>query len=264
MQAYNATTGASLWSTRLSGQFYFTSGVTALNGYAYTGGAESGGTLYAVAESSGTIAWTAVVENGDDSTPAVTADGVYVSYPCRAYDFSPASGSSVWAANPGGCEGGGGATPVVANGLLYFASGSSAGFSGQTLDAESGNPVGTFTGDNVPAIGATNGYFLQSGTLHGLRLSDNTALWSFAGDGNLVSSPLLVNNYVFVGSSAGKLYALDATSGTLLWQQNLGAAIPAGPAYYTSIPLSGLSAGDGLLVVPSGNTVTAYQLSANP
>jgi hypothetical protein len=30
------------------------------------------------------------------------------------------------------------------------------------------------------------------------------------------------------------------------------------------MPLTGLSAGDGLLIVPGSNTVTAYVLSTNP
>ncbi len=85
----------------------------------------------------------------------------------------------------------------------------------------------------------------------------------FSGDGHLVTSPIVVNNYVFVGSSSGAVYAIDATTGQVAWQDNVGAAIPSsGPV--ATMPLSGLAAGDGLLIVPAGNTVTAYQLSANP
>jgi outer membrane protein assembly factor BamB len=69
----------------------------------------------------------------------------------------------------------------------------------------------------------------------------------------------VVNSYVFVGSSSGNLYALDATTGTQLWSQSLGAAIAA-----SNQVQSGLSAGDGLLIVPSGNSITAYVLSTNP
>jgi outer membrane protein assembly factor BamB len=260
MQAFNATNGNLLWSATLPDQLDFSSGVTALNGYVYTGGAESGGTVYALSETTGALIWTAEVENGDDSTPAVTADGVYVVYPCQAYDFNPASGASIWR-NAGGCEGGGGGTPVVANGLLYQPGPS---YSGDTLNAETGAVVSSYVADNPPALGATTGYFLQSGTLRGLNLSSNTVLWSFAGDGHLVSNPLLVNNYVFIGSSSGNLYAVDGTSGAQLWQMSLGAAIPGGATFDSGIPLNGLSAGDGLLVVPAGDTVTAYLLSSDP
>ena len=40
----------------------------------------------------------------------------------------------------------------------------------------------------------------------------------------LDTSPMVVNNYVFIGSSSGNLYALDATAGAPLWTKNLGAA----------------------------------------
>jgi outer membrane protein assembly factor BamB len=195
--------------------------------------------------------------------PAVTVDGVYVVYPCQAYDFSPATGNSVWQYN-GVCEGGGGWNAEVANGLLYEAgpTGGGGGFTGQTLNAESGAIVSSFVADNEPALGTTNGYFLQSGTLRGLQLSNNTVLWSFAGDGQLVTSPILVNNDVFVGSSSGNLYALNGTTGAQLWEVNVGASMLATGT--GGIPLYGLSAGDGLLVVPAGNTVTAYLLSTDP
>ena len=56
LEAFNAQTGKQLWSTLLAGQYSFTAGVTAANGYVYTGGAGSGGTLYAVDQTNGTIA----------------------------------------------------------------------------------------------------------------------------------------------------------------------------------------------------------------
>jgi hypothetical protein len=66
-------------------------------------------------------------------------------------------------------------------------------------------------------------------------------------------------------SALGNLYALDASSGAQLWTKNLGAPI-AGPATggYANQGATGLSAGDGLLIVPAGNKVTAYVLSTNP
>jgi len=89
-------------------------------------------------------------------------------------------------------------------------------------------------------------------------------LWSFSGDGQLVTSPIVVNQYVFIGSSSGEIYALDQTSGQVLWQDNVGSAIPTGVGSNAAMPLTGLSAGDGLLIVPGSNTVTTYVLSTNP
>jgi outer membrane protein assembly factor BamB len=262
MFAFDAATGQQNWSASLVGQRGFTSGPSALNGQVYTGGAGSGGTLYALNEATGAIAWTQQVSNGDDSTPAVTDDGVYVSYPCQSYDFDPLAGTALWN-NNSGCEGGGGGTPVVANGMLFSPNGF-ATYNGTTFNAESGAVTGSYLADMPPAIGGQNGYFLQSGTLRGLTLSTNTVLWSFAGDGLLNTSPILVNQFVIVGSSSGNVYGLDATSGIVLWQVNVGAALPTGAQWSAGIPLSGLAAGDGLLVIPAGTKVTAYTLSTDP
>src|SRR6266542_2484687 len=212
VQALDAATGAPQWSTLLNTQYMFSSAITAANGMVYTGGAGSGGTVYAVNAANGAIAWTKGVANGDSSIPAVTADGVYVTYPCQTYDFRPGSGTSAWS-NNSGCSGGGGGTPVVANGVLYAPNGFGS-YDGITFDAETGALLGSYAADYVPAIGPTTGYFLQGGTLRGITLSNHTVQWSFAGDGHLVTSPIGVNDYVIVGSSAGNVYALDGTTGS--------------------------------------------------
>jgi outer membrane protein assembly factor BamB len=117
--------------------------------------------------------------------------------------------------------------------------------------------AGDFSGGARATLAAA--YQLTAG------FSSDTApqvLWSFAGDGHLATTPIVVNNYVFIGSTSGNLYAVDATSGQQVWTQNLGAAIPANAEYngtYTS-----LAAGDGLLLVPNGTKLTAFVLSTNP
>jgi outer membrane protein assembly factor BamB len=259
MEAFDAGSGAMLWSTLLAGQYAFSAAPTAANGMVYIGGAGSGGTLYALDQGTGALLWTQSVQNGDNSAPAVTADGVYVTYPCWTYDFRPATGESIWNNNTG-CEGGGGATPVVANQLVYSPNGV-AGYNGSVFHAETGANAGAFVADTPPAITTDTGYFLQSGTLRGVSLSNNTVKWSFAGDAQLAGAPIAVNQYVFIGSLSGNLYALDGSSGKQVWQVSLGAPVGTGSV---AIQLAGLAAGDGLLLVPAGTKVTAYMLAANP
>jgi outer membrane protein assembly factor BamB len=261
MDAYDGNLNP-LWSTVLTGQYAFSAAPTAADGFVFTAGAGSAGTLYALPEATGGLAWTEEVNNGDDSTPAVTADGVYVAYPCWTYDFTPATGASVWT-NDTGCDGGGGGTPVVANGVLYAPNGFGS-YGGTTFNAETGTVIGSFGAQNPPAIGAQTGYFLNGGTLEAINLSSNVIGWSFAGDGQLTTSPVLVstqtNSYVFIGSASGMLYGLDAATGAVLWSVNVGASFPAGAGWGAGIPLTGLAAGDGLLVVPAGTKVIAYAL----
>ena len=76
---------------------------------------------------------------------------------------------------------------------------------------------------------------------------------------------LVVNNYVLIGSGQGNVYALDAATGAQVWQANVGSTITGGPSPGAlNLPFYGMGAGDGLLVVPSGTSVTAYLLSSNP
>jgi outer membrane protein assembly factor BamB len=66
-----------------------------------------------------------------------------------------------------------------------------------------------------------------------------------------------------LSASNGNLHALDAGSGTQVWAKSVGAAIAAHSEALLNI-YTGLAAGDGLLIVPAGNNVTAYTLSTNP
>jgi len=259
MLAFDAQTGTQLWSTVLIGEDSFTAAPTAAHGFVYTGGSGSSGLLYAVDQSTGALAWTQPVGAGANSTPAVTADGVYVTYPCWTFDFRPATGDHIWDENTG-CEGGGGATPVVANQLLYSPN-IDVGYNGLVYNAATGVSLGSYTADAPPAFDASTGYFLQGGTLRAIAQSNNTVQWSFVGDGQLSGSPIVVGPYTFIGSASGSLYALDSTSGHQVWQMTLPDPIVAAPA---QLPFSGLSAGDGLLVVPAGTKVNAYVLSKHP
>ncbi|MGH8363271.1 MAG: PQQ-binding-like beta-propeller repeat protein, partial [Gammaproteobacteria bacterium] len=254
LMAFDVATGALDWTTTLNS--YGAGPPTAADGIIYveqeTGGVE------AVAESSGAPLWTGATDPGF-GTAAVTEDGVYIGMTCESYDLRPATGEVIWSYQIN-CSGGGPGTPVVANQLDYspdseYVSG------GDIFNAETGVNVGTYVAGTPATFSQTMGYFLQSGTLRGVTLANNTVQWSFSGDGELIGSPIMVNQYVLIGSSLGNVYALDGTTGTQIWNVNLGTTI-GGNSY--ELPFTGLAAGDGLLIVPSGTTVTAYTLSTNP
>ena len=54
--------------------------------------------------------------------------------------------------------------------------------------------------------------------------------WSFETLGEVVSSPIVVNDTVYVGSKDGKVYALDAETGDKEWEYDTGADIQSSPA----------------------------------
>jgi len=249
LSSYTSTTGRPGWSALMPNQWSFSSAPSAMNGFVYTGGAGDGGTLYAVNETNGAMAWMQGVANGDDSSPAIGDGGVYVSYPCQYYKFDPVSGKLLWLYN-NGCDGGGGNTPVYFAGRVYVQDWSSGNY---TLDAKTGALKGSFAASNgyPPAFGVDSkghkfSVSFNSGTLRAWNVSTQNIYWSFAGDGQLSTAPIIVNDMVIEGSASGEVYALGLAKGRRLWSANTGSAV------------THLSAGLGTLIVISGQTVTAY------
>jgi outer membrane protein assembly factor BamB len=257
MEAFDAATGTLIWTTQLPGQYSFSSPPTATGGLVFTGGAGSGGTLYAVNESDGSLAWSQPVENGDNSSPAVSSTGVYVSYACgQAYDFTPASGTQVWHDNTS-CEGGGGKTPVLANGSLYVRDSTFPG----VLDASTGAQLSSFASSGpAPAVTSSNLFDLQGGTLSSSGSAPGApANWTFAGDGTLSSAPVVAGGLVFEAGTSGNVYGLSVSTGQVVWSANAGAPVAAPDEQNVSQPLTGLAASGGLLVVPAGSTLVAFR-----
>jgi len=219
----------------------------------YIGGGGSvsgsgGGTLYAVDEQDGTLKWTAFIENGFDSSPAVTSTGVFGSYG-PVYDFSPQDGSLIWQ------HSGGAGTPVLFGGRLYV---------GDSLtpkvmyDAPTGALLGTFPTGPLPAFSGSTGFFLTGSILKARDAYSGAVRWSFTGDGTLASAPIVDNGYVYIGSASGKVYALAGSTGANVWTGNLGAVVQTTESLFTR-PHTGLGAGDGLVVVPATNLLVAYE-----
>ncbi|HEY3555055.1 MAG TPA: IPTL-CTERM sorting domain-containing protein, partial [Casimicrobiaceae bacterium] len=65
-------------------------------------------------------------------------------------------------------------------------------------------------------------------------------------------------------SISGNVYAVDAVNGTVVWSANVGPLLPPPDEQNISQPLTGFGAGDGLLVIPAGNTVTAFAGTSPP
>ena len=266
LRAFEGETGNVVWSAQLPGQSSFSSAPTVVDGVIYTGGAGLGGTVYAVNASNGAVLWTRSVANGSMSSPAVTSDGVYVSYSCpNVYKLDPTTGAQIWHYSPG-CSGGGGKTPVLYNGRLYVRD-----FSDTIFDSQTGTIIGNFISKHTPAFSGDRGFFLEGpdgfgsfGTLRARDVNTNAVLWSFAGDGTLQSAVLVVNDYVYVGSAQGRLYAVNAATGQQVWTTTTGSSIPYVDEQNVSQPLTSFAAGEGLLVIPTSTTLIAYERDITP
>jgi outer membrane protein assembly factor BamB len=246
--SYVAGSGVKNWATQLPYEYDFSSSPTAVNGRVYTGGAGDAGYLYAVDAATGNLDWAQFVQNGDDSSAAYGEAGIFVSYPCQYYKFSAVSGKLDWNYD-GGCEGGGGNTPVYFNGDVFIQDWTSGNY---ILDASTGAVIGTFAADldSTPAFFTSGsehyGVTLSKGAIYCFNVADSDVAWSFAGDGQLAPSPIVVNGFVVVGSTSGRLYVLDGKTGAVEWSTKTGSAV------------TSLSAGQGALVVVGKTTISAY------
>lgn len=256
LTAFDPASGSIDWSKQLPGQWSFSSAPTAANGIVYTGGAGSGGTVYAVRERDGQLLWTQAVENGDDSSPAVDSQGVYVTYAAQEdYAFDPLSGSLLWHHSTC-CEGGGGATPVVASGVVL-----SPGFAAGNLilDASDGSELGPYNADHTPAVANDVAFMLSGSTLTAVKnAGQGVNAWTFS-IGTLDTAPLVAGGLVFIGSSggilptSGSVFALDAATGTTVWStNNVGAAVS-----------GNMGAANGTLIVPAGSQLVAYRTAGS-
>jgi outer membrane protein assembly factor BamB len=260
LSAYDAATGTQAWSVQLPGQWAFTSPPTVAGGIVYTVGAGGGGTLYAVNAATGKVRWTQQAANGDHSSPAVTASGVYVSYAClMTYAFEPKAGTPIWRHSTD-CQGGGGRTPVVSNDGLWIRDADDK--TPTVLNLANGKPRATFGpayNSPAPAFKGKVGFFVSDGTLQARdAVTPSVAKWTFSGDQQLTSAPIVVNGYVYVGSSSGQVWAVDPATGQAVWSADAGAPINAPDEQNVSQPLTGLAAGAGYLVVPASNLLVSF------
>jgi outer membrane protein assembly factor BamB len=250
---FDAQTGTPGFNTQVG--FALSAPPVASKGIVYVGGDSR---LFAVLEGTGEVLWESFVEAGDVSSPALSDDGVFVAYPGDYYGFERSTGGLRWLTGQGS-EGGGGWTTVYHAGRVYIRDRDNL-TTGVIVDAATGDQVGTFPSAFIPAVGDTTAFLLAQGSLEALDLANGKISWSFAGDGQLSAAPLLINGAVIAGSGTGAVYALDAATGNILWTGSAPAAIAAPQEFDSIFPMNGMAAGEGLVVIPAGDTLTAWKL----
>lgn len=265
--SFDAATGQPGWSTKLPQSYGFVTSPTAIGGSVYVGDGGSN-RIVALSAANGTLLWSAPVNGGGFGTPSISGSNVYVAYPCQTYRLNSATGAEIWHDDQG-CSGGGGATVAVVEDRLYVRGFDFLSTLAPFLDVRSATTgtrsnrytsVGSFTQSPAPAVSTDAVYLLDSATLRRFDPLLAAAAWSFAGDGTLVTAPIVVANAVVVAGKSGMLYAVDSHSGAQLWSAQLPSGIDDNNDAFVLMP-SGLVAGEGILAVPARNTLTAFRLS---
>lgn len=123
-------------------------------------------------------------------------------------------------------EGGIGAAPAAANGLIYAGSNSGQLYA---LDAQTGLEVWRFTTESSiefsPGVADGLVYAVSGGDLYALAGDSGREKWHFTEEEQFSTPPIVRAGTVYVGSAEGRLYALDAQTGQEKWQFKAGNAI---------------------------------------
>jgi outer membrane protein assembly factor BamB len=253
VHAFDAATGAALWTTQLPGYWYEAS-PNAYGGIVFISG--NAGTT-AIDEASGKILWTVNGGTTDWSSPAIASDGVYMQegYSCTASAFDPIFGTTLWQTTSS-CNSPWGYAGIVKAGTFYGRVGGAV----DLFDAASGTfktQVGTSL---APAITDTAIIAVNSGTLSATRISDLVPLWTFSGDSAFTTAPVVVNGTAYVGAASGNVYGVDLTTGTQVWVGAAPAGINSDSENGGPMPPSGPTAGENVLLFISGTSLVAWPL----
>lgn len=192
------------------------------------------GTLYAVDAATGDERWTFETKHRIEGSP-VYADGtVYVgSYDMSVYAIDAASGEKHWHRDLGGLIRG---SPTVMNGTVFigvgchnlacarYAEEANATENGwiYALDAESGETEWRYTvGSEVVSTPAVDDETVYVGAsddqMYALDIDSGDVSWTYEAEDMIWSSPALAFGTLFFGDWNGILHAVDAATGDVEW-----------------------------------------------
>jgi outer membrane protein assembly factor BamB len=195
--------------------------------------------------------WTQLVYDGFESSPVVTADGVYVSYAGpQTYKFNPLTGAVIWYYG-GPSSGGGGSTPVLYHGLLYVEDSTINQHNGAIFDATTGSVVGFFDAIAPPAFANDTSFVNNGQSLVAVNTNTGAVRWTVTlGTGDSFGPPPLVTpslGVVFETTASGSIVAYNLRNGRSVMSVGLGMA--GGQ--------SGMALDQNIMLVPAGTHLIA-------
>lgn len=201
------------------------------NGTVYVGSYDHN--LYAISTETGEEIWKFQASDPIDGTPAVIDDTVYFgSFDKNIYALDARTGEKRWEYPTGGLIR---SSPTVVDGTLFIGSHcyyaecrsyveeslASAGYV-YALDAQTGNRIWRCeTDDEIlssPAVTSENVFIGSSdGKLYSIDRRSGEVDWDFQTNGSVYSTPAVVGNTVYISSNGDRVYALDRNTGERTW-----------------------------------------------
>jgi outer membrane protein assembly factor BamB len=253
LRAIDAGTGAELWQ-RPVGRTLRAPPV-ARGGIVYVRGGQK---LSAVNAITGGLRWWRWVYVGG-GVPTLSSDGIF-DFSNRAEQFDAVTGVSRWLSPAPSC----GAlcfTAAYYSERIYAHSTVAPKYSTTTIfDGFSGNQIGTVaSGTHIPAFRGGIGYYSGLADVAAVSVRSGDVLWRFAGAKKPALPPIVVNGKVVIASNTGQLFVLDEISGQTLQEISLGGKGIMMSGERTRGPMTGMGAGDGILIVPAKGMLFAFK-----
>ncbi len=250
-QAFDGATGEPLWLGQLpANQVNFNFVPVASEGLVFSGGTESGATVFARDETNGVVRWTQNLLGG---VPGVTLGDqvVFLPIPGSVSANSVGSGNQIWYSSS--------SQPIPGLVASYYRHRlyvpDANGGTGIILNAYNGKLIGTLYGSFLAFYGSYL-FAISRDSLIASNISTGNRLWSYtANNDNFTNPPIAINGYVYSLSYKGVLYVNAAPSGRLVQTVNIGLG---NQPYPPSAPWSGLGIASGVLLVPSGSILAAF------
>jgi outer membrane protein assembly factor BamB len=238
----NSTKLAQQWSANGAGAYDTTPAIS--QGVIYIG--DKAGTLSAFAETTGDTLFTVSLGSAIESSPAVDSGEVFVGDDGGNLSaLNATTGAPLWTDAIGGKV----PTPTVYDGTVYV--GSAAGDVYAINEVTGAIDWTASLGGAVasaPAINPVSGSIIattQSGVIEAISPTKGAVLWSDSVGGALTGA-MIYRSDVFVGSSNGSLYAINAKSGVSAWSVDTGAAVSVPPIITETSDVSVANAADNI------------------
>ncbi|MCW4001234.1 MAG: PQQ-binding-like beta-propeller repeat protein [Candidatus Bathyarchaeota archaeon] len=248
--ALNALTGTKIWNYSTGG--WVISSPCVVDGVVYVSSGDSN--VYALNASTGTKLWShAAGWFGAESSPCVADGVVYLGTDhFYVYALNASTGSNIWSYDIGEYVD---YSPCFADGVVYIGSGSGITADGHVtaFNASSGEKIWTYTAEHLgitadgwvmscPSIVDGIVYVGSNNhNLYALNSSTGNLIWNYTTDGWVASSPCVANDIVYVGSTDWNIYAINASSGSKIWSYIAGSAIRSSPCMANGIVYVGSS-----------------------
>ncbi len=252
--ALNAATGSVRWSQPTGG--LVTSSPAVAAGTIYVGSHDD--KVYALNAATGGVLWTNTTGGAVESSPAVADGTVFVgSDDGKLYAFDASTGLLRWAMPTGEPIW---SSPAAADGTVFFGNRYDTAYA---LAASTGHviwKVGGIGADySSPVVVGNTVYIADSegAAVYALNVANGGVPWiaNLPGPDKAGGSPAVAGSTVYVTDDNGKIYALNARDGKILWSYPIGS-----PDVITGLARP-VVAGDTIYV---GGVGAVYALSAKP